>query len=75
MSKENKNIVDDELTLTLKRSELFQIHLSLVCRSAAATQKWCNATSADEQNVLQGTIQYLTNLTEKLDGVLKNGKK
>lgn len=70
-----KKMADEEVTVTFKKSELFQLHLCIVARSAAATIKWANATSADEQNVLQGTIQYLTNLTEKINEALKNGEK
>lgn len=66
---------NDILTLQLSRAELFQIHLSIVCRSAAATIKWSNATSKEEQDNLRGEIGFLTELTKKVSEVLDKWEK
>lgn len=72
---EIKKISDEEITVTFKKSELFQLNLCILTRSAAVAIKLNNTTSSDERNALQDTIQYLTNLSEKIERILKsNGK-
>jgi hypothetical protein len=64
-------IEDKEVTITLKTSEIFQCHLSLVNRLGFIQQRWANAATETEQNVCEDQIAYLTNLSNKLQNVLK----
>lgn len=76
MNKEQKTkqTAEEMIDVRFSRGQLFQLHLCVVCRSAVATAKWTNATSEQEQTALQGEIQFLTELTNLIDGALKNGK-
>lgn len=67
MEKREEKIIKCEF----KESELFQLHLCVISRSAYATQKWASACSAEEQQQLQSEIAYCTNLTNKLAELLK----
>ena len=69
---ENKNTnVDNEVTITLKSSEIFQLNLSVVSRLGYVQQKWANAATEVEQTASEHQIAYLTKLSNKLQSVLK----
>lgn len=57
---------EKKITLELTPTELFQLHLCVVARSANATVKWANACSEQEQEHLQKTIAFLSTITAKL---------
>lgn len=63
---------EPKITLEFTPSEVFQLHLCVVCRSATATVKWTNAGSEQEQGFAQKEIEYLTALTHKLEDALKS---
>lgn len=78
MAEEEKKIVEEpkqntepKATLELSASELFQLHLCVVCRTSDTTIKWANASSKQEQEHCQKVIAYLTGLTMKLQQKLK----
>ena len=60
MSEEKKIVVE------FTKSELFQIHLSLISRSAFATMKWASASNEEDSKQMQGEINFLTELTTKV---------
>ena len=64
-------VEDNVITAEFKRSELFQMNLSVISRSAYATQKWASACSQQEQEQLQNEISYLTELSKKLEELIK----
>ena len=74
---QNKNeqaIVDPEVTITLKASEIFQLNLCVVARLGFVQQAWANARTAAEQETSETQITYLSNLSGKLRNVLKEVK-
>lgn len=74
MAEETKQQTDKEITLTLKESEIFQLNLCVMCRSAYATQKWSCASSKVEQDSCEAQLQYLGQLSTKLKTLLiENG--
>ena len=64
-------IEDKEVTITLKTSEIFQCNLSLVSRLGFVQQRWANAITEQEQNACENQMAYLTNLSNKLQNILK----
>lgn len=72
--KTTQQVAEEVINFKVTKGQLFQLHLCVVCRSAVATAKWTNATSEQEQTALQGEIQYLSELTSLINGVLKNGQ-
>ena len=67
----NTTIKDPEVTITLNASEIFQLNLSVVNRVGFCQQKWSCATTDAEQNACESQINYLTNLSNKLQNILK----
>lgn len=62
--------MDKKVTCEFLQSELFQIHLAIISRSAYATQKWASACSEEEQKQMQSEIDFLNKLTQKVVGML-----
>ena len=73
---ENKQTIanDPELSITLKASEIFQLNLCVVSRLGFCQQKWASAITENEQNACESQITYLTNLSSKLQEILKEIK-
>lgn len=65
---------DGEITISLKRNEVFQLNLCVVARVSAAQMKFANAYCAEEQKSAESLIAYLTGLSAKLSEALKNGQ-
>ena len=61
---------DKKVTCEFTQSELFQMHLAVISRSAYATQKWASACSEEEQKQMQSEIDFLNKLTQKIIGIL-----
>ena len=57
---------DEEVTITLKRGELFQLNLCVVARLGTAQCKFANAFCEEEQKSTEGLINFLTALSIKL---------
>lgn len=68
---EPKQNAEPKATLELSAGELFQLHLCVVSRTSAATIKWANAASQQEQDHAQRMIAFLTGLSIKLQNKLK----
>ena len=63
---------DPTIKIELKVSELFQLHLSVISRSAFATQKWASVANAEEQTQMQNEIAFLGELDKKLIDILND---
>ena len=70
----NEQTNDKEVTLTLNRSEIFQINLSITTRLSYIQTRWASAITQQEQDACENQLAYLTNLQRKLSEVLNETK-
>jgi len=76
MNEETKQPKQEEkVAVMLTRSEIFQLNLCVVARLSAAQMKFANAYCEEEQKSAELLMNYLTGLSAKLSGVLKDGQK
>lgn len=61
---------DAEVNLTLRKSEIFQINLSITTRLSYVQMKWASAITQQEQAACENQIDYLTGLQAKLAALL-----
>lgn len=67
--KPNTNKTEEQkITVELKPSQLFQLHLSVLNRIGDVQIKFCNAFNEEEQNSAEQLLMYL----QKLDLLLLN---
>ena len=71
-TKQTTNPGDEEVTLTLKKSEIFQINLSLTTRLSYVQTRWASAITQQEQVACENQIDYLTGLQAKLASLLNS---
>ena len=60
--------------MEFSKDELYQLLLSVACRTGFLSQKWACALSAQEQQALQNQIAFLGTLQNKLTEGLKDEK-
>ena len=65
---------EKEVLVSLTMSQIFQLNLCVVARLSAAQMKFANAYCEEEQKSAEALINYLTGLSAKLSGVLKDGQ-
>lgn len=65
---------EKEITLKLKPSEVFQLHLSVLNRIGNVQIKFSNAYCEEEQKSTESLLYYLTQLDQKISEVLRNEK-
>ena len=63
-----------KIVVEFEPSDLFQIHLSLVSRSAFVTQMWASCTDAKVQKAYEVEIKYLNEIAAKVMGILGGSK-
>ena len=68
-------MAEKTISIELTETELSQLYLCAVARTAFATQKWTCASSAEEQKNLESQIAYLNALTSKLQSQLNANAK
>jgi len=66
------NPSEEEVTITLKKGELFQLNLCVVARLSAAQMKFANAYCKEEQESAESLMGYLTMLSGKISEALKD---
>lgn len=70
MPKEEK-IEEKNISIELKPSEIFQLHLCVLNRMGNAQIKFCNACNEEEQKTAEGLLTYCQKLDIKLLNALK----
>ena len=70
----NEQQTDKEVSLTLNRSEIFQINLSITTRLSYIQTRWASAITQQEQDACENQLAYLTNLQRKLSEILNETK-
>lgn len=65
------NPSEEEVTIALKKGELFQLNLCVVARLSAAQTKFVNAYCPEEQESAESLMNYLTALSEKITKKLR----
>lgn len=70
---------EQKITIELKPSQIFQLHLSVLNRLGDVQVKFCNAFNQEEQDSAEQLLMYLQKLDllllNLLKGEDKNGKK
>lgn len=74
MKEEKETKREEEIPVSLTRNQIFQLNLCVVARLSAAQMKFANAYCEDEQKSAEALINYLTGLSAKLTGAIKDGQ-
>ena len=60
-----------KIKVEFEPAELFQIHLSLISRSAFVSQMWASSVDSKQQAGFENEIKFLNDLALKVGGMLK----
>lgn len=71
--KQPTNQQEEKITIELKPSQIFQLHLSVLNRLGDVQIKFCNAFNEEEQNSSEQLLMYLQKLDLMLLNLLKKG--